>query len=157
MRCYCTNVNATCCLCDALTTIMCYSSLQVNCFDLNGDLNSCFRKKLLLYNFEVSLPNCPTSRCRCLTIHIHRVVVHHANSVYIIEGRCLFLNKLNMVFHANSFALLLCVCPRRLNRVSSRTKRIGKEETEYHKSFSFDLKDIIDYQMKPFRILLCRS
>jgi len=61
-------------------------------------------------------------------MHIHRVV-HHVNGVHIIEGQCLFLNNLNMIFHANSFAPVLCYYPQRPNRVSSRSKRIGEEET----------------------------
>jgi len=34
------------------------------------------------------------------------------------------------------------ICPRCQNRVSRRLKRIGEEETGYHKPFSFDLKEV---------------
>jgi len=65
-------------------------------------------------------------------MHIHRVIIHHMNSVYIIEGQCSFFNKLNMIFQANSIAPLLCVCPLYINTVSGHLKRIGKEKTRYH-------------------------
>ena len=136
---------------------MYYKSLQVNRFDLKSDLNSFFRKKLPVYDLEMSLPNCHTFRCRFLTMHLHRVVVDHANSVYIIKGQYSSLNKLNMVFHTNSFAPLRCGCPRWLDIVSRRLKKIAEEESGYHKPFSFDLKDIVDCKMKPFGILSCRS
>ena len=142
---------------DALTTLVCYRSLQVNRFDLKGHLNLYFRKKLPVYNHRMLRPNCHTFWCRFLMMYIRRIVVHHASSVYLIEFRCSFLNKLNMFCHANSFTRLLCVCPRCLNRVSRRLKMIGEEEIGYHKPFLLNLKDIIDCKMKPFRILLCRS
>ena len=41
-------------LCNAFITLVCYRSLQVNRFDLKGDLNSCFRKKLPVYDLEMS-------------------------------------------------------------------------------------------------------
>ena len=93
-------------LCDALSTLVCYRSLQVNRFDLKGDLNSYFRKKLPIYDHKMLWPNCHTFRCRFLMMHMHRIIVHHANSVYLIECWCPFLNKLNMDFHAKSFAPL---------------------------------------------------
>jgi len=81
-------------------------------------------------------------------MHIHRAVVQHVNSVYIIEGRYSFLNKLNIAFHANSFAPLLCVCTWCLNRVNRRLKKIGEEETGYHKPFSVNFKDAVDCKTK---------
>jgi len=45
--------------------------------------------------------------------------------------------------YANSIALFDAICPRRLNKMSRRLKRIGKEEVRYHKPF-FDLKDTVD-------------
>ena len=44
-----------CCvmLCDALTTLVCYRSPQINRSDLKGDLNSCFRRKLPVYDLEM--------------------------------------------------------------------------------------------------------
>jgi len=93
-------------------------------------------------------------RCWVLTMHIHRVVVHHANSACIIEDWCSFLNKLNMIFHTNSFAHLLCDYPRCLNRVSSRSKRIGKEETRYRKPLFW--VQLIVKQEFGFHCDLCR-
>jgi len=39
--------------------------------------------------------------------------------------------------------LFNAIWSRRLNRVSKRLKRIGKEETRYHKPFPFDLKEVM--------------
>jgi len=108
----------------ALITLVCYRTLQVNRFDPKSDLNSCFKMKLPLYDFEYML---------FIIVHAHRVVAYYVNRVHIIEGSCSFLNKLNMAFHANSFAHLLCDFPRHLNRVSSHLKRIGEEKTRYRK------------------------
>ena len=66
-------------LCDALTTIVCYRSLQVNCFDLKGDLNSCFRKKLPVYYLERLWPNGHTFRCQFMTMRTHNVVVYNVD------------------------------------------------------------------------------
>jgi len=123
-------------------------SLQVDHFSLKGDLNSCFRKKLLVYDHKMLWPNCHTFRCWFLMMCIHRIVVHYANNIHLIECRCSFLNKLNMVFHVSSFAVLQCICPQHLNRVNRRLKRISKEETRYHEPFSFDLKDRVDCKRK---------
>jgi len=73
-------------------------------------------------------------------MHLHRIVIDQAKSVYLIECQCPFLNKFNTAFHTNLFAALQCVCPQCLNRVSRRLKRIGEEETRYHKPFFFQFK-----------------
>ena len=96
-------------LCAVLITLVFYKSLQVNPLDCKRDLNSCFIMKLPVYDLEMLWPNCHTFRCRFITMHIHRVVVHCANSVYIIEGLRMLVNKVNIVFHANSIALFYVV------------------------------------------------
>jgi len=48
-----------------------------------------------------------------------------------------------MVIHPTHLPLFSAICSRRLNRVSRRSKRIGEEETEYRKPFSFNLKEAV--------------
>jgi len=48
-----------------------------------------------------------------------------------------------MVSMATHLPLFSAICPRRLNGMSRRSKRIGKEETRYYKPISFDLKEVV--------------
>ena len=64
---------------DVVTTLVCYRSPRVNHFDLKGDLNLCFRKKLPVYDLEMLWPNGHTFRCQFMMMHMHRVVVYYAD------------------------------------------------------------------------------
>ena len=66
-------------LCDAVTTLVCYRSAQVNSFNLKGDLNSYFKNKLPVYDLEMFWPNYHTFRCQFMTMCTHRVVVYYAD------------------------------------------------------------------------------
>jgi len=54
-----------------------------------------------------------------------------------------FQNKLNMISMPTQLPLFNAICHGGLNTVSRHLKRIGKEETGYHKPFSFNLKEVV--------------
>jgi len=79
-----------------------------------------------------------------LQIHMHRISACRVKWVRIIENLCSFF-KTNSIWFSTPTHLSLfdAICPRRLNRVSRRLKRIGEEETGYHKPFYFDFKKVV--------------
>ena len=114
---------------------MCYSSLHVNRCDPKSDLNSYFRMRLLVCDRKMSLP-----QLSCLSMPTYRRICIDLLLAMLTEYR--FTNSI-WTSTPTQLPLFVAICPRRLNRVSRRLKRIGEEETGYYKPFSCDLKDVV--------------
>ena len=91
-------------LCDVLIILMCYGNIWVNHCDLKGDLNSCFRMRLVVYCLS-----CHTSRCPPIGAYAWSCHLLCELSPDIRRSMLnFFLNKPSMVFHANLVAPLKC-------------------------------------------------
>jgi len=109
---------------------------------LKSGLNSLPYNETTVYDHEISLPNCPTFRCRFIAVRVHEDVVHYICRLHLDNWKSIFFFKTSSIWFSTPIQLPLfnAICPRCLNRVSGRLMRIGEEETEHHKLFSFDLK-----------------